>query len=673
MPNIIRAYVTVDGFLKLWTKLRISGAWQTDRTLFYDSAVNPPPAGDVSAIVNKLSAGAIVPELAAFQGVLPSLQGFGFCYVPSALGATQQVSTDLPDGLDFFTLSQGAWKYANAAWMIGSVVTNVHTGATALRVYRRELALGSLWVPQDVANEGSTGVDCRYNGVSNKIVTMVSADGFTYSVREFNMDTARWEDPRNPITFAHRANSRSLGLCVTQAGDIGYLVGGSDVNNLEQKILLATLFGGTWTTTILASTIPSGNPVQINSARPLQILSDPNGTRFHCFFRMTDSVTLLDYYFYQACDGGVLGTFNAFPVNSGIADGLGHGMILPGEDAGLVAYDEFDPIALTRTARAWFFTPLSAPVFTPETIEANHPEEQATCTFMTFDLATPVIACPVANTGVVGTLYTGTLVIAGGVAPFTFAIVAGALPPGIILNAATGVIAGIPTTPGTYSYTARVTDSLGATADSPNCPLIITGLAPVPQSKCYVNLGVSDNPVDVNTAVTLLALLAPHLAGTIQFFADGTLIGTSAIDNDQAILTISLSAGTHILTANYTGNPGPVCNSCPLTLVVTPDSNAANLPPALQLTSDNNPVDANQPLTLIAILSSSLVGSIVFYADGAIIGTMPVTDDRAVLKTSLAAGTRFLMAKYMGASLPLTSNTLKQFVTPDVTPDLSLL
>ncbi len=51
----------------------------------------------------------------------------------------------------------------------------------------------------------------------------------------------------------------------------------------------------------------------------------------------------------------------------------------------------------------------------------------------------------------------------GGVAPFTWIVVSGQIPPGLTLNAATGVIQGTPTKQGTYSFAVRLTDSSLAT------------------------------------------------------------------------------------------------------------------------------------------------------------------------------------------------------------------
>jgi Putative Ig domain len=74
------------------------------------------------------------------------------------------------------------------------------------------------------------------------------------------------------------------------------------------------------------------------------------------------------------------------------------------------------------------------------------------------------LACPLNNVGTINVPYSGQLVASYGTPPYTFAIIAGALPPGLSLNASTGLISGTPTNAGSYPYTAQVTDSLDAQA-----------------------------------------------------------------------------------------------------------------------------------------------------------------------------------------------------------------
>jgi hypothetical protein len=69
--------------------------------------------------------------------------------------------------------------------------------------------------------------------------------------------------------------------------------------------------------------------------------------------------------------------------------------------------------------------------------------------------------------GTVGQAYDGGFFYGGGVAPYTWSISAGALPPGLKMNSSTSEVTGTPTKAGTFSFTARLTDSKGATLDTP--------------------------------------------------------------------------------------------------------------------------------------------------------------------------------------------------------------
>jgi hypothetical protein len=55
--------------------------------------------------------------------------------------------------------------------------------------------------------------------------------------------------------------------------------------------------------------------------------------------------------------------------------------------------------------------------------------------------------------------YSRTLAATGGVTPYAWRIAGGALPPGLTLNATTGVISGRATTIGSYAFTVEVGDS----------------------------------------------------------------------------------------------------------------------------------------------------------------------------------------------------------------------
>ena len=75
----------------------------------------------------------------------------------------------------------------------------------------------------------------------------------------------------------------------------------------------------------------------------------------------------------------------------------------------------------------------------------------------------PTITTEALSSGTVGDFYCcGNLFASGGVQPYTWSVVAGALPPGLELPKGENTISGTPTTAGTFTFTVRVTDDLGA-------------------------------------------------------------------------------------------------------------------------------------------------------------------------------------------------------------------
>lgn len=77
---------------------------------------------------------------------------------------------------------------------------------------------------------------------------------------------------------------------------------------------------------------------------------------------------------------------------------------------------------------------------------------------------TLVIACPAATTATVGVPYVGGFAVGGGTPPYNVTLPSGMLPPGLTLDAPTGLFLGTPISPGMFSFTGQVEDSLGAIA-----------------------------------------------------------------------------------------------------------------------------------------------------------------------------------------------------------------
>jgi Putative Ig domain len=70
--------------------------------------------------------------------------------------------------------------------------------------------------------------------------------------------------------------------------------------------------------------------------------------------------------------------------------------------------------------------------------------------------------------------YSATLAASGGTTPYTWSISAGALPAGLSLGAGNGVISGTPTASGSFSFTAKVTDSTSPTKQTATKSFTVT-------------------------------------------------------------------------------------------------------------------------------------------------------------------------------------------------------
>ncbi len=108
----------------------------------------------------------------------------------------------------------------------------------------------------------------------------------------------------------------------------------------------------------------------------------------------------------------------------------------------------------------------------------------------TMSLSITIIDSPQVDTttlpgGTVGVAYETTLAASGGLTPYTWSIMAGALPGGLTLNTGTGVISGTPNASGTFSFIVEVTDDCTQTATAGLSITIAAAPAPDPTG-CFI-------------------------------------------------------------------------------------------------------------------------------------------------------------------------------------------
>ena len=108
-------------------------------------------------------------------------------------------------------------------------------------------------------------------------------------------------------------------------------------------------------------------------------------------------------------------------------------------------------------------TATPAPTVTQTVTATPAPAPTVTVTATTPGFALLTTALP---NGTARAPYSATLLVSGGTPPYTWRVCNGDLPPGLRLNAATGVISGRPTRPGKYQFTITVTDSAAPARES---------------------------------------------------------------------------------------------------------------------------------------------------------------------------------------------------------------
>jgi hypothetical protein len=109
--------------------------------------------------------------------------------------------------------------------------------------------------------------------------------------------------------------------------------------------------------------------------------------------------------------------------------------------------------------------------------------------------------------------YSQTLTASGGPTPYTWSISAGALPGGLTLNAATGVISGTPTNSGTFAFTVQARDANLVTATKAlSITVVLPGIAFVQQVSATTT-GARTLAATLPAAVTVSDLIVVSASG----------------------------------------------------------------------------------------------------------------------------------------------------------------
>lgn len=166
--------------------------------------------------------------------------------------------------------------------------------------------------------------------------------------------------------------------------------------------------------------------------------------------------------------------------------------------------------------------------------------------------------------GNVAIFYDQQLIATGGLAPYTWSLISGSLPPGLSLTNTTGVISGTPTTTGPYAITVQVVDSESTPATASGMFTITINPTP-PLQVTTSSLPAGTQGVRYSNSLAATGGVPPYswslTSGPLP--AGLTLSGTGIISG-----TPTGNSGIFPITAQVTDTLGNTASSSGLTLTI---------------------------------------------------------------------------------------------------------
>ncbi len=248
--------------------------------------------------------------------------------------------------------------------------------------------------------------------------------------------------------------------------------------------------------------------------------------------------------------------------------------------------------------------------------------------------AAPSLSNPAPPAGQAGVAYSDTLAVTGGTGPFTWAVSSGSLPPGLALNASTGVLSGTPAGMGLYTFTVKVTDSFGLSAtQSLNIsvavgPLVIAASAGTSTATqggvVRYTVTITNTAASAYSGVTYTVPLADVLDDATYNGDAAATSGTVSFDSSSLTWTGNLAAGAAATVTFSVTVSNPYAGNGTLAFTVTSPTTATNCPAS----GTDARCTVSVPVSALTITQTAAVASA---APGAVVGyTVTVTNSGLV-------------------------------------------
>ena len=264
--------------------------------------------------------------------------------------------------------------------------------------------------------------------------------------------------------------------------------------------------------------------------------------------------------------------------------------------------------------------------------------------------------------GTQGVAYTATLVASGGTLPLNWSVSTGALPPGLTLNASTGVISGTPSTSGSFAFTVQVADALAQTASKALSISVAQPLAVVTASLQAGTQGVAYSATLTASGGTLplswsvsTGALPPGLTlnastgvisgtpSTSGSFAFTFQVADAAAQTATKALSISVAAPLAVITASPPGGTQGVAYTATLsasggTLPLSWSVSTGTLPAGLTLNSSTGVISGTPSTSGSFAFTVQVADALAQTATKAL--SISVAAPLAVVTASLPGGTQ---------------------------------